>query len=126
MYTSVEGGTLKMFYSYSFQKGVKFTVQGTKERVYNFLVTHPGLSIIHESNGNYIVGTPSSGEILEFETEFHTTPIRAITLDTDLILKQLGLNNDENKISEVTEVDFRKIAWRLNEGYLTFEELEGA
>lgn len=116
-----------MFYSYSFQKGVKIPVHGTKERVNKFLVTHPGLSIIHESNGNYIVGTPSTGEILEFENEFHTTPIRAITPNTDLILKQLGRNSEKpnEKFFEITEVDFRKIVWRLNEGHITFEELEG-
>ena len=116
-----------MFYSYSFQKGVKIPVQGTKERVDKFLVTHPGLSIIHEGDGNYIVGTPSTGEILEFENEFYTTPIRAITPNTDLILKQLGRNSEEpnEKFFEITEVDFRKIVWRLNEGHITFEELEG-
>ena len=106
-----------MFYSYSYMQAPKpITLQGSVDKLHNYLRNHPDLMVVGGGNGSYIIGGVSLGQILEFEGENSTTPIRAVTPNKDKMREYL----DKKRI---TESDYRELAWQLNTGMMTFDEL---
>lgn len=106
-----------MFYTYTYQRAPEpFYYQGNKSALDNFLRRNPDKVVINGSNGTYLIGGESSGQILEFENEDSPEPRRVVSPNKTKMRMYFGKQR-------IGENDFKNLVVALNNHAITFDDL---